>query len=45
MIFVCRVVRHHLYEKREPLVFHRGQYAALDPGAQEEAGWQLAMYY
>jgi len=45
VIFLARVLRLSVEAGREPLVFHRGRYTALDSGVQHAASWPLAIHY
>lgn len=45
MLFIARVERHSSDPDRDPLVFARGRYAALETRERADTGWPLAIHY
>lgn len=45
LLFIGRVMSFRTFGDRRPLVFNKGQYAALKSGVPDNAPWPMAMHY
>jgi len=45
LLFIGRVMAFRTFRDRTPLVFSKGQYAALKSGTPDNASWPMAMHY